>query len=132
MRVASRLAAAVLAIGLGAGQAAGVTLYSPAGTWVTNGGESKYELRLCGDGDDLCAVMTWANDSDLGRKLKPFVGQNMVLEAPRIGDQLWRGRLTWQGHTVRGNIELRDRNTIHIKGCNGAVCQTVELLRVDG
>lgn len=121
-------AAAALTIGVSAAQAE--RIYSPEGTWVTNGGESKYEISLCGRGDAICAKMVWADDSALGQKLKQYVGKTDVLEVPRTGNQRWYGKLEWQGHVVRGTIDLTDENNIHIKGCNGAVCQTVELIRV--
>jgi uncharacterized protein (DUF2147 family) len=130
MKTILRAVLAVAVLGICAGQAVAAPIHSPAGIWITNGGESKYELTLCGDGDDLCAKMIWANDSELGQKLKPYLGTEMLVNAPRIANQVWRGKMNVQGNVVRGNIELRDANNIHIKGCNGAVCQTVELIRV--
>lgn len=121
------LAAAVLTLSAGIANAA--TIHSPEGTWVTNGGESKYEITLC-KGDAICAKMIWANDSALGAKLKQYVGKDALLELPRIGDQRWRGKIDWQGNVVRGTVDVTDANNIHIKGCNGAICQTVELIRV--
>ena len=122
-------AAAALTIGVGAAQAE--RIFSPEGTWVTNCGESKYQIDLCGKrGDAICAKMVWADDSQLGQRLKQYVGKSDVLEVPRIANQTWRGKLEWQGHVVRGTIDLTDEDNIHIKGCNGAVCQTVELIRV--
>jgi uncharacterized protein (DUF2147 family) len=112
------------------GQAMAATIHSPVGIWVTNGGESKYELTLCGDGDDLCAKMIWVNDTALGQKLKPYLGEAMLVTAPRVATQKWRGQITLQGHTVKGSIELRDANNIHVRGCEGALCQGVELIRV--
>ena len=68
----------------------GLKLNNPAGIWVTDGGESKYELTLCGDGDDLCGKLIWSNDNDLGTKLKPYIGQMMLVNAPRVANQEWR------------------------------------------
>ena len=125
------LLAAVAAMAIGVGAAQAERIYTPEGTWVTNGGESKYAIELCGKGGDaICAKMVWADDSALGQRLKQYVGKTDVLEVPRIGNQRWRGKLEWQGNVVRGTIDLTDENNIHIKGCNGAACQTVELIRV--
>ena len=127
MRILAMVAAAAL---LGGGALA-APIHSPAGIWITNGGESKYELRLCGDGDDLCATMVWVNDSELGQKLRPYLGEAMMEAAPRVATQKWRGRITLQGRQVQGSIELLDANNIHVRGCEGAMCQGVELLRVE-
>ena len=122
-------AVAAMAIGVSAAQAE--TIHNPEGTWVTNGGESKYQIELCGKrGDAICAKMIWADDSALGQRLKQYVGKTDILEVPRTGNQRWYGKLEWQGHVVRGTIDITDANNIHIKGCNGAACQTVELIRV--
>lgn len=126
--IARMLPAAVAAALFGPAMAA--TIHSPAGVWITNGGESKYELTLCGDGDDLCAKMIWANDSTLGRKLKRYVGEHMLVTAPRVATQKWRGDITIQGVTVNGSVEILDADNIHVRGCSGLLCQGVELLRV--
>jgi uncharacterized protein (DUF2147 family) len=124
------LTAAMLAC-LGAGAAQAETIHSPEGTWVTNGGESKYAITLCGKrGDSLCAQMVWADDSDLGRKLKTYVGKDTLLEMARTGNQRWYGKIDFQGNIARGTLDLTDADNIHLKACNGAVCQTVDLLRV--
>ncbi len=122
------LAAAVIAAWAGPSVAA--TIHSPAGVWITNGGESTYELTLCGDGDDLCARMIWTNDSTLGRKLRRYVGEHMLVTAPRVATQKWRGAITIQGVTVNGSVEILDADNIHVRGCSGMLCQGVELIRV--
>lgn len=130
MKTILRAVSAFAAVGMFAGPAMAAPIQSPAGIWVTNGGESKYELTLCGDGDDLCAKMIWANDSELGQKLKAYVGEAMLVTAPRVATQKWRGQITLYGRTVKGSIELRDANNIHVRGCEGLLCQGVELIRV--
>jgi len=130
MKTISRAFSVVAVAGVLAGPAMAATIHSPVGIWVTNGGESKYELTLCGDGDDLCATMIWVNETELGQKLKPYLGEAMLVTAPRVATQKWRGQITLQGHTVKGSIEIRDANNIHVRGCEGALCQGVELIRV--
>ncbi|HEY9010413.1 MAG TPA: hypothetical protein VIN06_05300 [Devosia sp.] len=131
MTIARTLLAATAALFIGAGAAQAEAIHSPEGKWVTNGGESKYEISLCGKrGDAICAKMIWADDSPLGQRLKANIVKTDILEVPRTGNQRWYGKLEWQGHVVRGTIDLTDANNIHIKGCNGAVCQTVELIRI--
>lgn len=130
MKTILRAFSVVAVAGVLASQALAATIHSPAGTWVTNGGESKYELTLCGDGDDLCAKMIWVNDSELGQKLRPYLGEAMLVTAPRVATQKWRGQITLHGRTVKGSIEIVDANNIHVRGCEGALCQGVELIRV--
>ena len=80
------LLAAVAALSIGVSSAQAEKIYSPAGTWVTNGGESKYQIDLCGKrGDAICAKMIWADDSALGQRLKQYLGKTDVLEVPRTG-----------------------------------------------
>ena len=130
MKTISRAFSIAVVAGVLAGPALAGTIHSPAGLWVTNGGESKYELTLCGDGDDLCAKMVWVNDTELGQKLRPYLGEAMLVTAPRVATQKWRGQITLQGRTVKGSIEILDANNIHVRGCEGALCQGVELIRV--
>lgn len=130
MNTISKTMLAAVAMVAWVGQPMAGTIHSPAGIWITNGGESKYELTLCGDGDDLCAKMIWVNNSELGQKLKPYLGEAMLVTAPRVATQKWRGRITLQGQTVNGSVEILDANNIHVRGCAGALCQGVELIRV--
>lgn len=131
MTIGRIVLAAVAALGIGMGAAQAAQIFSPAGTWVTNGGESKYAIELCGKrGDAICAKMIWADNSDLGQKLKTYVGKDAMLELARTGNQRWYGKLDFQGHVARGTLDLTDENNIHIKACNGAACQTVELIRI--
>ena len=89
------------------GAALAETIHSPEGTWVTNGGESKYAITLCGKrGDSLGARMVWADDSDLGRKLKTYVGKDTLLEMARTGNQRWYGKIDFQGNVARGTLDL--------------------------
>lgn len=132
MNIAGTLLSAAMAVMLTTGAAQADTIHSPEGTWVTNGGESKYAITLCGKrGDSLCARMVWADDSSLGRKLKTYVGKDTLIEMARTGNQRWYGKIDFQGNIARGTLDLTDANNIHIKACNGAVCQTVELIRVE-
>lgn len=125
------LLAAVAALGIGVGAAQAEQIFSPAGTWVTNGGELKYSIELCGKrGNSICAKLVWADDSTLGQRIKQYVGKDAMIEIPRTGNQRWYGKLEFQGQVGRGTLDLTDENNIHIKACNGAACQTVELIRV--
>ncbi|RYE88303.1 MAG: hypothetical protein EOP19_01840, partial [Hyphomicrobiales bacterium] len=55
------LLAVVTAMSIGVGAAQAEQIFSPAGNWVTNGGESKYAIELCGKrGDAICAKLIWA------------------------------------------------------------------------
>ena len=122
-------AVATLSISMGAAQAE--QIFSPAGTWVTNGGESKYAIELCGKrGDSICAKLVWADNSDLGNRLKTYIGKDAMIELARTGSQRWYGKVDLAGNVARGTLDLTDENNIHIRACNGAACQTVVLIRV--
>ena len=56
---------------------------------------------------------------------------NILLEMARTGNQRWYGKIDFQGNVARGTLDLTDADNIHLKACNGAVCQTVELIRVE-
>ena len=91
MTIARTLLAATAALFIGAGAAQAEAIHSPEGQWVTNGGESKYEISLCGKrGDSICAKLIWADDSALGQKLKANIVKTDILEVPRTGNQRWK------------------------------------------
>lgn len=128
MRYASvKLVACCVAIA--AATPAFADLYSPAGTWTTGGKDSRYEITLCGDGDDMCGRLVWLRDANAD--LTPYLNKTILDTARRIGNQTWRGSVVIAGHKARGTLTLVDRDTLEIRACNGAVCATAQLFRVD-
>lgn len=102
-------------------------IYSPAGTWVTGPKDSRYEVTLCGDGDDMCGKLVWLQSPS--KELSPYLNKLVLDTAKRIGNQTWRGGVDIAGHKARGTITLVDRNTLDIKACNGATCAQFQLYR---
>ena len=63
-------------------------IYSPAGTWVTGPKDSRYEVTLCGDGDDMCGKLVWLQSPS--KELSPYLNKLVLDTAKRIGNQTWR------------------------------------------
>lgn len=122
---------AVLAVAALLGsQAVAASLHSPSGTWITNGGESKYKLTLCGDGDDLCGILVWLRPDARNEATEKYLNKMLLNAAPRVASQKWRGQVSVAGRNFNGSITLLDANNIHIRGCEGALCQGIDLIRV--
>jgi len=120
------LAGLVMAAGL-AGPAV-AELYNPAGIWVTGTGETKFEVRLCGDGDELCGTLIWLGEG--GREeLRQFVNQPLMDTARRVGNQKWRGEVFIFGRHLKGSVEISTADRLVIKGCDGVLCESITLYR---
>lgn len=105
-------------------------LYNPAGVWVTGTGETKFEVRLCGDGDELCGTLIWLGPG--GREeLRPFVNQPLMDTARRVGNQKWRGEVFLFGRHLNGSVEIPEANRLVVKGCDGVLCESINLYRVE-
>jgi hypothetical protein len=101
---------------------------SPEGQWTTGTKDSRYEVTLCGKGDQLCGKLVWLQYPS--KELSPYLNQLVVDKAYRTGDQSWRGVIVIAGNKVRGNVKLTDANTIDVKACNGFACTSFQLFRV--
>lgn len=103
---------------------------SPAGTWQTLTGESRFEVTLCGDGTEVCAKLVWLrNDARTSENLA-YLNSYVLKGAKRALENKWRGSAEYMGEVVKGTLTLIDGDTITINGCKGALCQKFELTRI--
>lgn len=103
---------------------------SPAGTWQTVTGESRFEVTLCGDGTQVCAKLVWLRDDAKTSENLPYLNSYVLMGAKRALENKWRGSAEYMGEVVKGTLTLVDGNTITINGCKGALCQKFELTRI--
>ncbi|MBN9311144.1 MAG: DUF2147 domain-containing protein [Devosia sp.] len=103
---------------------------SPAGTWQTVSGESRFEVTLCGDGTEVCAKLVWLRADARTPENLPYLNSYVLMGAKRALDNKWRGSAEYMGETVKGTLTLVDGDTITINGCKGALCQKFELTRI--
>lgn len=104
---------------------------SPVGTWLMTTGESQFAITQCGDGGVLCAKLTWLDeesrqDEDLAGLLNTY-----VMEGARPQDaNTWTGKVSYDGGTYDGSLELVDADTMKLQGCMGIFCKSMELTRI--
>lgn len=103
---------------------------SPAGTWQTVTGESRFEVTLCGDGTEVCARLVWLRDDARTAENLSYLNSYVLKGAKRALENKWRGSAEYMGEVVKGTLTLVDGNTITINGCKGALCQKFELTRI--
>jgi len=103
---------------------------SPAGTWQTTTGESRFEVTLCGDGTEVCAKLVWLRPDARTPDNLAYLNSFVLLGAKRALENKWRGTAEYMGEVVKGTLTLVDADTITINGCKGALCQKFELTRI--
>ncbi len=103
---------------------------SPAGTWQTTTGESRFEITLCGDDTEVCAQLIWLRDDARTPENLPYLNQYVLLGAKRALENKWRGQAEYLGEIVKGTLTMVDGDTLTINGCKGALCQKFELSRL--
>ena len=103
---------------------------SPAGTWQTVTGESRFEVTLCGDGTEVCARLVWLRDDARTAENLGYLNAYVLKGAKRALENKWRGSAEYMGEVVKGTLTLIDGDTITINGCKGALCQKFELTRI--
>jgi uncharacterized protein (DUF2147 family) len=126
----TKFAAAILAFILTVAPAFGANLATPAGTWQTTSGESRYEVEMCGDGAALCATLVWLRDDAKTPENLAYLNKMVVVEAEQARPQKWEGQVTYEGKTYRGNITLIDGNTLRMAGCKAVACESMMFNRV--
>jgi uncharacterized protein (DUF2147 family) len=122
------IAAAALAIAVSAAPA--LAANSPAGTWQTTSGETRFKVELCGDGTEVCAQLVWLREDARTPENLQYLNSYVLLGAKRALNNKWRGQAEYLGEVVKGTLTLIDDDTITINGCKGALCQKFELVRL--
>ena len=132
---------AIIGIGLllAAGPAA-AQKYNPAGTWLSQTGETRVRLAPCGG--QMCGTIVWGknpgkdvHNPDPGQRGRDLVGIRMITMSPSGADQ-WKGTLYryTDGQTFKGNLTLAGPNTLQLQGCGGpfnAICRSQTWSRVN-
>ena len=118
---------------------AGAALAGPEGTWLTEGGKSHVEIRLCGD--EYCGRLVWLrepnnedgsvkldeNNKDEALRSRTIVGIELLTGFAAGGDGPWKGGRIYNpenGKTYRSNLRLKDAGTLRVSGCVFIFCET--------
>ena len=77
---------------------------SPAGTWQTLTGESRFEVTLCGDGTEVCAKLVWLRDDARTTENLGYLNSYVLKGAKRALENKWRGSAEYMGEVVKGTL----------------------------
>jgi uncharacterized protein (DUF2147 family) len=105
---------------------------NPAGTWLSQSGETRVRLGPCGG--QMCGTIVWVknpgkdvHNPDPAQRNRDLVGVPMIIMAPSGPDQ-WRGTLYdyTKGSTYSGTMKVTGQKTMELSGCvmGGIICRT--------
>ena len=103
---------------------------SPIGSWQSAGGESRYEVTLCGDGTKLCARLTWLRADMRTAENLQYLNTYVVRGARSINTNKWQGTINYAGEKIGGSVVLVNANKMRLTGCKLLACQTLDFNRV--
>lgn len=121
--------AATLAVALVALSPAFAGDLNPVGRWQSTGGESRYEVVPCGDGQ-LCARLTWLRADARTAENLQYLNEYVVSGAVPASDNRWRGTVHYEGETISGNLTMLSGDHMRVSGCKIIMCQTMEFTRI--
>ena len=127
MHLAKTLAAAMLTIGLAVTPAFAA---DPTGTWQSSGGESRYKVTYCGDGQQLCATLTWLREDARTAENMAYLNRYVVRGAVQTGNDSWAGNVAYEGNVYEGSVTMVSDNTLKLKGCQGMFCKSLSFNRM--
>jgi uncharacterized protein (DUF2147 family) len=105
-------------------------LASPVGMWEIEMRDSRYDVRMCGDGTQLCAELVWlGNGADNAENL-PYLNTLLIDHAVQSRPNQWKGELHIYGQRAAGTITQVSASQITLKGCVAfVICKTYQMYR---
>jgi uncharacterized protein (DUF2147 family) len=105
---------------------------SPAGTWLSQTGDTRVRIAPCGG--QLCGTIAWVkspgkdvHNPDPAQRGRDLVGLRMITMSPSGADQ-WKGTLYryTDGQTFSGSMKMTGQNTMELSGCvaGGLICRS--------
>lgn len=102
---------------------------TPEGTWRDEHGTT-LQLKLCGDGTQLCAVLIDVRGKSRTEANLAYVNQQ-VMQAELTAPNQWKGKVIFDGSEAVSTVTQVAPDTIEIEGCRAAIlCQTLAFNRV--
>lgn len=120
---------AVVCLSLAVPTAALAASLSPVGQWEVTSGESRYRVSYCGEGQQLCAKLTWLRDDAKTDENLALLGNYIVRGATPAEDNTWTGTVTYEGQTYDGRVTLVSSDAMRFESCSGIFCRSFELRR---
>jgi uncharacterized protein (DUF2147 family) len=105
---------------------------SPAGTWVSQTGDTRVRIAPCGG--QMCGTIAWVkspgkdvHNPDPAQRGRDLVGIRMITMSASGADQ-WKGTLYryTDGQTFSGSMKMTGQNTMELSGCiaGGLICRS--------
>ena len=122
----SIIAVAALALG-----AAGPALAaSPDGVWELETRDTRIQLNVCGDGQQLCGSLVWLSGADYNERYKPLLNKPMMERVTQTAPNEWRGKMRLFGMSAQGTITQVSEDQLTLKGCVLIMaCKTYQMYR---
>src|SRR3569833_1214958 len=131
MPLVSRLALATVLLAVSLVPAvAGSARPSPVGAWQSSDGQARVRVSMCGDGTQLCAVLTGHSGKARTASNHELLNTYVVDRAQLADNNVWQGVVHLKGHTATGHITLVSSNRISVNGCQMGMCKTIEFQRI--
>ena len=126
--IPSTIGAAAIVVALAATSSL-ASAASPVGTWQTTSGESRYRVSYCGDGHQICAVLTWLRPDARTPENVQYLNTYVVNGANPVAENRWKGKVRYEGETYSGSMTLTGDDTMQLKGCK-LLCKTLNFERI--
>lgn len=87
------------------------------GMYQTTDRKMDYDLRLCGNGKQLCVKLADARGSAITPYTKQWIGRDIISQAQPTGGNVWKGQVSISGYTMNGTLTLHPGTNFVMHGC---------------
>lgn len=103
---------------------------SPVGQWELTTGESRFSVRYCGGGKEICARLTWLRDDAHTDENLSLLNREVVSHAAPSDRNAWAGTIRYNGEIYKGTVRLISADQLRVESCTGPFCRSFDLRRI--
>lgn len=120
---------------------------NPSGVWLTQAGDARVHVSLCGEG--ICGRVVWLKepiDRNTGQPQRddknpnpslaqrPMIGLSIFSGMRTVASNKWSGRIynADDGQSYTANVTYPGGSTLEVQGCMGAMCGGETWSRISG
>lgn len=106
--------------------------FNPIGRWEAGNKESRYEIMVCGENDQmLCAYLYWIQEDKKDSRNTKYLNSYIFTHAKQVKPNVWQGSVKMEGFSFGGTLTQTSNARMELNACVlFVICENQVLNRI--